>query len=71
MYHVTDRGSEYVSKEMAHRCTLMEIRHSSRTACSPWTNGLVEVQKRNLGTHLRMIFHNTPEDWAFQVHIYA
>ena len=49
----------------------MGIRHSPRTAFSPWTNGLVEVQNRNLGTHLRMFLHNTPEDWAFQVHMYA
>ena len=48
-------------------CTLMGIRHSPRTAYSPWTNGLVEVQNRNLGTHLRMFLHNTPQDWAFQV----
>ena len=49
----------------------MGIRHSPRTAYSPWTNGLVEVQNRNLGTHLRMFLHNTPQDWAFQVHMYA
>ena len=42
IYLGTDRGSEYVNKEMAHLCTL--IRHSLRTAYSPWTNGLVEVQ---------------------------
>ena len=68
---VTDRGSEYVNKEMAHLCTLLGIRHSPRTAYSPWTNGLVEVQNRNLGTHLRMFLHDTPKDWAFQVHMYA
>ena len=56
---------------MAHLCTLMGIRHSPRTAYSPRTNGLVEVQNRNLGTHLRMFLHNTPENWAFQVHMYA
>ena len=71
IYLVTDRGSEYVNKDMAHLCTLMGIRHSPRTAYSPWTNGLVEVQNRNLGTHLRMFLHNTPEVWAFQVHMYA
>ena len=60
-------GSEYVNKELVHLCTLMGIRHSPRTAYSPWTNGLVEVQNRNLGTHLRMFFHDTPKDWAFQV----
>ena len=65
------RGSEYVNKEMAHLCTLMGFRHSPRTAYSPWTNGLVEVQSRNLGTHLRMFLHDTPKDWAFQVHMYA
>ena len=71
IFLVTDRGSEYVNKEMAHLCTLMGIRHSLRTAYSPWTNGLVEVQNRNLGTHLQMFLHDTPKDWAFQVHMYA
>ena len=71
IYLVTDRGSEYVNKEMAHLCTLMGIRHSPRTAYSPWTNGLVEVQNRNFGTHFRMFLHDTPKDWAFQVHMYA
>ena len=71
IYLVTDRGSEYVHKEMAHLCTLMGIRHSPRTAYSLWTNGLVEVQNRNLGTHLRMFLHDTPKDWAFQVHMYV
>ena len=56
---------------MAQLCTLMGIRHSPGTTYSPWTNGLVEVQNRNLGTHLRMFTHNTPKDWAFQVHMYA
>ena len=56
---------------MAQLCTLMGIRHSPRTAYSPWTNGLVEVQNRNLGTHLRMFLHDTPKDWAFHVHMYA
>ena len=71
IYLVTDRRSEYVNKEMAHLCTLMGIRHSPRTAYSPWTNGLVKVQKRNLGTHLGMFLHDTPKVWAFQVHMYA
>ena len=56
---------------MAQLCTLMGIRHSPRTAYSPWTNGLVEVQNRNLCTHLRMFLHEPPKDWAFQVHMYA
>ena len=56
---------------MAHLCTLMGIRHSLRTAHSPWTNDLVEVQNRNLGTHLRMFLHDTHQDRAFQVHMYA
>ena len=59
IYLVTDRGSEYVNKEMAHLCTLMGIRHSPGTAYSPSTNGLVEVQNGNLGTHLRMFLHDT------------
>ena len=44
IYLVTDRGSEYVNKEMAHLCTLMGIRHSPRTAYSPWTNGLLKYK---------------------------
>ena len=68
---ITDSGSKYVNKEIAHLCTLMGVRRSPRTAYSPWTNGLLEVQNRNPGTHLRMFLHDTPKDWAFQVHMYA
>ena len=49
----------------------MGIRHSPRTPYAPWTNGLVENQNRNLGTHLRLFLHNTPENWSTQVHMYA
>ena len=58
-YLVTDRGSEYLNKEMAHLCTLKRIRHSPITAYSPWTNGLVEVQNRYLGTYSRMFLRYT------------
>ena len=68
---VTDRGSEYINSEFANLCTTMEIRHSPRTPYAPWTNGLVENQNRNLGTHLRLFLHNTPENWSTQVHMYA
>ena len=36
-----------------------------------WTNGLLENQNKNLGTHLRLFLHNTPENWSTQVHMYA
>ena len=71
IYLVTDRGSEYFNTGMAHLYTLMGIRHSPRTPYSPWTNGLVEVQNKILGTHFRMFLQNTPKDWASQVHMYA
>ena len=51
IYLVTDRGSEYRNNDMAHLCTRMGTRHSPRTAYYFWTIGLVEVQKRKLGTH--------------------
>ena len=35
------------------------------------TNGLVEVQNKNIGTHLRTFLQNTPENWSLQVHMYA
>ena len=56
---------------MAQLCTLMGIRHSSSTPSSPWANGLVGVQTKNFGTHLRMFLQYTPKDWAYQVHRYA
>ena len=49
----------------------MSIRHSPRTPYSPWTNGLVEVQNKIFGTHIRMFLQNTHKDWAHQVHMYA
>ena len=71
VYLVTDRGSEYINSELANLCTTMGIRHSPRTPYAPWTNGLVENQKKNRGTHLRLFLHNTPENWFTQVHMYA
>ena len=68
---VTDRGTEYIISELANLCTTMGIRHSPRTPYAPWTNGLVENQNRNLGTHLRLFLHNTSENWSTQVHMYA
>ena len=35
IYLVTDHGSEYITTDMAHLCTLMDIRHSPRTPYSP------------------------------------
>ena len=71
IYLVTDRGSEYINSELANLCTTMGIRHSPRTPYAPWTNDLVENQNKNLGIHLRLFLHNTPENWSTQVHMYA
>ena len=49
----------------------MGIRHFPRKTYSPWTNGLVVVQNRNLGTHICLILQNTPKDWAFNIHMCA
>ena len=49
----------------------MGIRHSPKTPYAPWTNGLVENKNKNLGTHLILFLHNTPENWSTQVHMYA
>ena len=66
---VTDRGIDCINQEMAHLCSLFNISHSQRTPFSPWTNGLVKVQNRNLGTHLRLFLQNLPTDWSFQTQI--
>ena len=49
----------------------MGISYSPRTPYAPWTNGLVENQNKNFGTHLRLFLQNTPENWSTQVHMYA
>ena len=56
---------------MAHICSLFIINHFPRTPCSPWTNGLVEVQNRNLGTNLRLFLQNPPPNWSIQTQMYA
>ena len=70
-YLVTDRGTEYINQDMAHLCSLFNNNHSPRTPYSPWTNGLVEVQNRNLGTHLSLFLQNSPTNWSFQTQMYA
>ena len=59
IFRVTFRGSKQINTDVAQLDTLMGIRHSSRTLYSPWTNGLVEVQNKNLGPHIRMFVQNT------------
>ena len=71
IYLVTDRGSEYIKFEFANLCTTMGIRPSPITPYAPWTNGLVENQNKNLGTHRRLCLRNTPEHWSTQVQLYA
>ena len=49
----------------------LKINHSPRTPYSPWTNGSVEVQNSNIGTHLRLFLQNLPNKWSIQTQIYA
>ena len=55
---------------MAKLCRLNGTRHSPRTPYSPLSNGLVEVQNKNPDSHLRMFLQNTPNNRAYQVHMY-
>ena len=52
---------------MANCCALCKIRHSSRTTDASCTNGLDEVQKKTLGTHLKKFLYDTLENWSIQV----
>ena len=70
-YLVADRGNEYINEDLTHLCTLFQIRHSPRTPYAPWTNGLVESQNRNLGTHLRLFLNDPPTNWSIQTQMYA
>ena len=69
-YLITERGTEYLNSEMA-KSTLFKTRQPPRSSLAPGSNGTVEVQIINLGTHLRMFLHDTPENWSIQVHFFA
>ena len=56
---------------MAQVCTLMGIRHSPRSPYSSWTNGLVEVLNKNLGTNLFCCYKTHQKIGAYQVHMYV
>ena len=62
--------TEYINQDMAHLCSLFNINHSPSTPNSPWTNGSVEVQNRNLGTNLRF-FAKPSYQCSFQTQMYA
>ena len=49
----------------------LHFKHSPRTPSLPWTNGLVENQNRNLGTHLRLILQDPPNNLSTQTQMYA
>ena len=50
---------------------LFYIHRSPRTLCSSWTNGLVENQNWNLGTHLRLFLQDPPNKWSTQTQMYT
>ena len=56
---------------MTHVCSLFMINHSPRSPYSPCTIGLVEVQNRNFGTHLRLLLQDPPDNWSFQNQLHA
>ena len=56
---------------MTHLSSLFIINDSPRSAYSPWTNGSVKVQNRNLGTHLSLFLPNLPDNWSVQTQMYA
>ena len=60
-YLITDKRTERLNSEMAKCSTVFEIGHSPGTSHVPWTNGL-EVQNKNLGTHLRMFLPDNPDN---------
>ena len=55
---------------MVNCCTLNFIRHSPKTEHAPWTNRLIEVQKKP-GTRLRNFLLDTPENWSLQALFFA
>ena len=52
-------------------CYLLNSRHSVRISILPGANGLVEVQYKNLGTNLRLILHDSPENCSIQIYFIA
>ena len=59
---ITHKGIKSLSTETAKYCTLFIFQHSPKTSQAPWTNGLVAVQNKTLGNHLRKFFHDTAEN---------
>ena len=70
-YRFTDRGANYLINKVENGCTLFIIGPSLRTSHAVWTNGLVEVQNKKFGTHLRKFLYDAPDNWSIQVHFYA
>ena len=62
---------KYINQGSTHLCSLFNNNHSPRTPYASLTNGLVEVQNRNLGTHLRLFLQNPTHSWSFQTQMYA
>ena len=50
---------------IVHRLYLSMIHHFSSAKT------IIEVSSFQMTTHERMFLHDTPKDWAFQVHMYA
>ena len=68
---ITDRGNEYPNSQPANCCPLFIVRQYPRISHAPWTNGPIEVQKKNRGAHLRMFLIEDPADCSKSVQFFA
>ena len=60
---VYDEGSAFMNQDFTSYTHELGITHASRTAFSPWTNGKVEVQNKQLGAHFRIFLDQAQGRW--------
>jgi transposase InsO family protein len=61
---VFDRGTHFINKEFMHWTTNLGIECRPLSGYNPWSNGIVEVQNRLMGTYFRLFVEQNPNNWA-------
>ena len=68
---IFDRGTHFINRKFLNWATNLGIECKPLSGYNPWSNGIVEVQNKFLGTYLRMFTKEFPNNWAELTHDWA
>ena len=61
---ICDRGTHFINREFMNWAANLGIECRPLSGYNPWSNGIVEVQNKFMGTYLKLFVEENPNNWA-------